>query len=99
VAPAPSGPQILSLSATPPVVRSGQSVVWDVRTTRDVVSVTASVTIYSFPLVRVAPGHFALTFGIPPDVPPVFHGNYDMNVVAKDAAGDAVSRHITLTFE
>jgi len=36
--PSPATPQIYSVSATPAVVRGGDSVVWDVRTTPDVVS-------------------------------------------------------------
>jgi hypothetical protein len=95
----PAGPRILSLRATPAVVHSGQSVVWDVRTTPDVVSVDAKVSVYGLKLVKQAPGHFGLSFAIPNGVPWFFHGIYDLDVSAHSNTGEIAHRSISLTFE
>jgi glucose/arabinose dehydrogenase len=95
----PSGPQILSLRATPAVVHSGQSVVWDVRTTPDVVSVDAKVSVYALQFVKQAPGHFGLSFAIPNGVPWFFHGTYNLDVSAHSNSGEIAHRSISLAFE
>lgn len=97
--PSPATPQIYSVSATPAVVRGGDSVVWDVRTTPDVVSVVARTPLYSLPLNKVAPGHFVLSFAVPNNVPFFFHGNYHLDVAANSSTGDTAHRVVSLTFE
>jgi len=98
-APTPSGPQILYLSATPAVVHGGQSVVWDVRTTPDVVSVDARVSLYALQLHRRSPGRFFLSFQVPRGLPWFFHGNYRLDVRAHSAQGAIVHRSISLDFQ
>jgi hypothetical protein len=93
------GPQILSLRATPKVVHNGQSVVWDVRTTPDVVSVDAKSSFYALQLQKHGPGRFGLTFTIPSAVPWFFHGTYPMEVSAYASNGARAQRSITLTFQ
>jgi hypothetical protein len=95
----PATPRIYSVRATPAVVHGGDSVVWDVRTTPDVVSVVARTSLYSLPLNKVAPGHFVLSFAIPNNVPFFFHGNYNLDVAANSSTGDTAHRLISLTFE
>lgn len=95
----PSGPQILYLSATPPVVYGGQDVVWDVRTTPDVVSVDARVSLYALQLHKRSPGRFFLTFRVPNGLPWFFHGNYTLDVRAHSAKGEIVHRSIALDFK
>jgi hypothetical protein len=98
-APAPSGPEIYSVRTTPAVVHGGDSVVWDVRTTPDVVKVVARTSLYALALNRVAPGHFVLSFAIPNGVPAFFHGNYNLDVAADTEAGDTAHRHVSLSFQ
>lgn len=81
------------------MVHGGDSVVWDVRTTRDVVRVVARTPFYALPLNKIAPGHFTLSFAIPNGVPYFFHRSYDLDVGASSATGDTVHRQISLTFE
>jgi len=96
---APTGPQILSVSATPSVIHAGQSVAWDVRTTSDIVSVSANVTAYHLPLQRTEPGHFVLNFTIPSNVPGFFHGTYSLDVRGETASGASADRYVSLVFE
>jgi hypothetical protein len=95
----PSGPQIYSVHATPSIVHSGDSVVWDVRTTPDVVSVDVQVSLYALQMVKQSAGHFALNFAIPSSVPWFFHGTYDLDVRAHTQSGEVAHRSISLTFE
>ncbi len=95
----PSGPQIYSVHTTPSVVHGGDSVVWDVRTTPDVVKVVARTSLYALSLNRVAPGHFTLSFAIPSGVPSFFHGNYNLDVAANTSSGDTAHRQVSLSFQ
>jgi hypothetical protein len=85
--PAPTGPLILSAVATPPVVSEGGTMVWNVFTSPDVVSVDARVKLVSFELQRVSRGHFATTIDVPTLVPGFFHGHYDVTVRARASDG------------
>ncbi|GAC1441849.1 MAG: hypothetical protein NVSMB59_02960 [Vulcanimicrobiaceae bacterium] len=96
--PVASGPQIISVVASPAVVHAGQTVSWDVRTTPDIVSVAASVSAYHLPLQRSGPGHFVLNFAIPPNVPWFFHGNYTLDVHGQTAGGAGADRQVSLSF-
>ncbi len=98
-APAPPGPKIYSVSATPHVAHAGDAVKWDAHVSPDVVAVTARVAVYTFSLYPVRSGHFGEVFRIPRDVPPFFHGNYSVTVTATNANGDSVSRSIALRFQ
>jgi hypothetical protein len=95
----PSGPRIYSVRTTPTVVHGGDSVVWDVHTTPDVVKVVARTSLYALTLNRVAPGHFVLSFAIPSGVPSFFHGNYNLDVAAGTSSGDTAHRQVSLSFQ
>jgi hypothetical protein len=80
-------------------VHGGDSVVWDVRTTPDVVKVVARTSLYALSLNRIAPGHFTLSFAIPSGVPSFFHGNYNLDVAANTSSGDTAHRQVSLSFQ
>jgi len=80
-------------------VHGGQTVVWDVRTTPDVVSVDARVSLYALELQKESAGHFGLSFAVPSGVPWFFHGTYDLDVRAHSASGETAHRSVSLTFQ
>jgi hypothetical protein len=43
-------------------------------------------------------GHFAVTFAIPRNVPPIFHGRYSVSVTATTAAGRAAHGSFVMEF-
>jgi hypothetical protein len=92
-------PEIYSVLATPNVVHGGQAVIWDVRTTPDIVSVTAHVAAITLPMRRLSAGHFGLTFAVPNGVPFFFHGTYDMDVQALTTGGQTLHHDISLVFQ
>lgn len=91
--------QILSVNTAPSVVHAGESVNWDVRTTPDIVAVTAHVSAYNIPLHRTAPGRFALNFTVPSNVPAIFHGTYNLDVTGQTTAGATTKRTVSMTFQ
>ncbi len=91
-------PRILSIATSPAVVHDGDVVRWTVRTSPDVVGVSAHVLAYSFALQRRRAGSFALSFSIPRGVPFFFHRTYDLDVVARTAAGATATRTIGVIF-
>jgi hypothetical protein len=95
----PSGPQIISISTSPSIVRDGAHVVWSVRTSADVVSVTAQVSAYTLPLVRQAAGRFELAFAVPSNIPSFFHGTYNLLVTARSRSGATADRTVSVVFE
>lgn len=99
VSPAPSAPlatTIYLVSATPRIAHAGETIVWKVRTSLDVRTVTASVTGFAIPLQRLGPGRFETTFQLPPAMPPIFRGTYDVTIEARKAAGAKATSHISL---
>ncbi len=96
---AATGPQILALTQSSAVVHAGESIAFSAKTSPDVATVTAKVSAYTLPFVRTAPGRFALSFAIPPNVPGIFHGTYSMAIVASEKDGTSVSRSIEVTFQ
>ncbi len=95
---APRTAAFLSVSVSPSVVHSGDTVRWDVVTTPDVDAVEAHVRIASFSLQKVGAGHFALAFTIPKGVPGMFHGAYDVQVTGH-AGSRTISRSVPLDFQ
>lgn len=95
----PTGPQILSVVVSPAVIHAGEAVVWDVRTTGDIVRVAANVTAYHLPLQRAGRGHFVLNFTVPSNVPGFFHGTYALDVRGETAQGASASRRVSLVFQ
>ncbi|MGP6189706.1 MAG: hypothetical protein ACLPSH_06435 [Vulcanimicrobiaceae bacterium] len=96
---ADAAPRILAAAAKPTVVRNGDSVSWDVRTTPEVVSVDARVSFYDLRLVRRGPGRFGIVLYIPPGVPFFFHRQYQVTVTARDADGSTDSRSFSMSFQ
>ena len=96
---ADSRPLIESLSATPAVVRGGDTVSWNVRTTPDVVAVSARVNIYTVQLQRAAAGRFGVSFRVPSDVPPFFHGRYTVVVTARTQSGETAQGSFVMDFQ
>lgn len=80
-------------------MHDGDVVRWTVRTSKDVVDVSAHVMAYSFPLQRRAPGSFALAFTVPKGVPFFFHRTYDLDVVARTAAGATATTKVGIAFQ
>ena len=94
-----SAPTITSIAATPTTIHSGDTVRWDVHTSPNVVSVAAHVTLATLQLQRTAPGHFTLAFVIPANTPGLFHGTYNVDVIAKANDGDTATKTISMTFQ
>ncbi len=93
-----SAPTISAVAATPSTVHGGDTVRWDVHTSPNVVSVAAHVTLATLQLQRTAPGHFTLAFVIPANTPGIFHGTYNVDIIAKASDGDSATKTISLTF-
>jgi len=91
-------PTISAIAATPTTVHGGDTVRWDVRTSSNVVSVAAHVTLATLQLQRASPGHFTLAFVIPANTPGIFHGTYSVDIIAKASDGDTATKTISLTF-
>ncbi len=91
--------QILSVRTSPSVVHAGESITWDVRTTADIVAVTAHVSAYTIPLKRTRPGHFGLSFTVPSNVPAFFHGTYNLDVTGETTRGATAKRTVSMTFQ
>ena len=98
VQPPAKTPQIVTIANSPAVVHTGDVVNWTVLTTPDVTAVSAHVSVYTIPLRRIESGHFAVTFAIPSNVPPIFHGRYSVTVTATTAAGRSASGSFVLDF-
>lgn len=96
---APAGPRILSVATSPSIVHSGDAVTWNVRTSADVVSVTAHVSAYTLPLQPQGPGRFFLGFTIPSTVPAVFHGTYSLELTARTQSGATSKRDVPMVFQ
>jgi len=97
-APAAS-PAILSAQTSQSVVHAGETVLWTVRTTADVVTVTAAAQFYKFTLKRNGPGRFSLPFTIPAAAPPFFHGSYWLTIVASTIDGRSAETTLPIRFE
>lgn len=97
--PAASGePRIVSVDTSPDVVHAGDNVSWSVRTSADIVSVSAHVATYTIPLRRASAGRFVLNFVVPANVPAFFHGTYALDVIGATSAGATAKRTVSMTF-
>jgi len=92
-------PKIYSVLVQPSVVHSGQYVSWIVRTSHDVVTVSAHVSVYTLPLRREGAGRFFLGFTIPSNVPPIFHGTYSLQLTARTQSGATAVRTVPMIFQ
>jgi plastocyanin len=93
-----AGPRIYYVTS-PGTVHVGQAVTWKVVTSHDVVAVNGHVSVYNFPFQAISPGHFSVSFAVPANVPPIFHGTYSIDVQAHSRSGATVTRIVSITFE
>jgi hypothetical protein len=80
-------PQILSIRLDPTEVSAGSTVHAYVRTTTQVIAVTAIAAGQSIPVPQVSLGEFATSTTLPPLLPPFVHGSIMVTFVARDARG------------
>jgi|GEM_PF-1984451 len=92
-------PKIYSVVVQPSVVHTGDAVSWIVRTSHDVVSVSAHVSAYTLPLRQQGAGRFFLGFTIPSNVPPIFHGTYSLELTARTQSGATAVRTVPMIFQ
>ena len=96
--PAPTpAPEIYSVSS-PGVVHAGQTVSGVVRTSPDVVAVTARVGIFKRSLVRESPGIFTLVVALPSSVPWFVRRRWTITIEARNAHGETTSRREPVVF-
>lgn len=91
-------PQILGMSLSASVVHPGQVVSGSVETSTNVASVEARIAGYSASLSKVGAGRFALTYRVP-NVPFFLRRTYTIQVIARNARGDAVSSSLPVTVQ
>ncbi len=89
-------PQILDVQISETVVSPGDSVEGDVVTSSNVASVEARIGGYAVSLRKTGVGRFALTYRVGP-LPWFVHGNFTMQVIARNARGTTTAREIPLT--
>ena len=91
-----AAPEIVSLSISTPVVRSGQTVMGNVETSTNVASVEARIGGYSSSLRKTGEGHFSLDYRVP-YVPFFLKRTYTVQLIARNTRGDAVSTTFPIT--
>jgi len=96
---ASTAPQIISVHTSPAIIHDGDTLLWTVQTTPDVVDVVAHVTVYAFRLQKHGTGQYILSFTIPHGVPGFFHGNYTLDLVARSATGAEATTKVPVAFQ
>lgn len=91
-----AAPQILDVAVSETSVHPGDRVFGRVVTSSNVASVEARIGGYAVSLVKVGVGRFELTYTVGP-LPWFVHGNFTMQVIARNTRGDATTRAIPLT--
>ncbi len=91
-------PRIVAVHITNQTVRSGDTISGTVETTSNVASVEARIATFSISVPKVGVGRFALSYVVP-NVPFFLHGTYPMTLVARNTAGEAVERVVSITVE
>ena len=94
--PADAKPQILDVVVSETSVQPGDHVVGRVVTTSNVASVEARIGGYAVTLAKVAVGRFEMAYTVG-SLPWFVHGNFTMQVIARNTRGDAVTRAVPLT--
>jgi hypothetical protein len=89
-------PRILRMSLSTPVARGGDLVSGTVETTSNVASVEARIGGYGASLKKVAAGRFELSYRVP-YLPFFLHRTYNVEFIARNTRGDAVSSSIPIT--
>jgi hypothetical protein len=93
--PPDAAPQILSVAISRRAVQPGDRVTGNVLTSSNVASVEARIGGYAVTLNKVGVGRFTFTYTVGP-LPWFIHGNYTMQVIARNTRGDAARRSIPL---
>jgi hypothetical protein len=91
-----AAPRILDVAVSETTVRPGDRVSGSVVTSSNVASVEARIGGYAVSLVKVGVGRFALAYTVGP-LPWFVHGNFTMQVIARNPRGDVTMRSIPLT--
>jgi hypothetical protein len=94
--PPEAAPQILEVQISETVVSPGDSVQGNVVTSSNVASVEARIGGYAVSLRKTGVGRFALTYKVGA-LPWFVHGNFTMQVIARNTSGTAIARDIPLT--
>jgi hypothetical protein len=91
-----AAPRILAIAVSETTVRPGDRVSGRVVTSSNVASVEARIGGYAMSLSKTGVGRFALTYTVGP-LPWFIRGNFTLQVIARNAHGDAATRAIPLT--
>ncbi|MGC1380933.1 MAG: hypothetical protein WA814_07905, partial [Candidatus Baltobacteraceae bacterium] len=94
--PADAVPKIVSVTISETTVHPGDRVVGNVVTSSNVASVEARIGGYGLRLEKTGVGRFAIAYRVLP-MPWFLHGNYNLEVIARNPRGDAVARTIPLS--
>jgi hypothetical protein len=89
-------PKILDVAVSETDVRPGDRVFGEVITTSNVASVEARIGGYAVTLEKVGVGRFQLLYTVGP-LPWFVHGNFTMQVIARNTRGDSTTKAIPLT--
>jgi hypothetical protein len=90
-----AAPEILDVAVSETTVHSGDKVFGRVVTSSNVASVEARIGGYAMSLAKVGVGRFELTYTVAP-LPWFVHGNFTMQVIARNTRGDKVTRDVPL---
>jgi len=96
IRPADAAPKIVSVSVSQRTMHPGQTISGTVLTSSNVASVEVRIATYSIAMEKVGVGRFSMAYTVP-NVPVFFRGNYTMQVIARNSAGDQASRGIPIT--
>jgi hypothetical protein len=91
-----SPPRIIALSLSTPVAHGGDVVSGFVETSSNVASVEARIGGYSSSMRKIGVGKFVLTYRVP-NLPFFLHRTYNIEVIARNTRGDAVSSAVPIT--
>ncbi len=94
--PPDAAPQILDVNVSETTVTPGDRVVGRVVTSSNVASVEARIGGYAVSLEKVGVGRFQLAYKVAP-LPWFVHGNFTMQVIARNTRGASVTRTIPLS--
>jgi hypothetical protein len=91
-------PRIIAVQISNQSVHAGDTVSGSVVTSSNVASVEARIANYSIGVPKVGVGRFSLRYVVP-NVPFFVHGTYQLEVIARNTAGTAVSTIIPITVQ
>ena len=91
-------PRIVDVELSSQTVRGGDTISGMVETSSNVASVEARIGTFALAMPKVGVGRFALRYVVP-SVPFFLHGRYELQVTARNSAGNAVSRSVPITVQ